>query len=190
MNDREIMHQALKTLLWANAEIDAWMFDGRGYGPEERPEIIKAVTALQERLAHCDHCGKRLGGEGDIHTCTPKPDAYGYASRLAVAIWEQHYKDVAPQWKPLDDLMGVLTQIDNMTTGLTRLAQPEQEPVAWMMQRGYATGHGDTTEDLLQELEWQVAEREREACAKLCAELHPGLSSQRVAEAIRARGQA
>lgn len=30
---------------------------------------------------------------------------------------------------------------------------------------------------------------EREACAKLCAELHPGLSSQRVAEAIRARGQ-
>ena len=40
-----------------------------------------------------------------------QPDAYGYASRLAVAIWEQHYKDVAPQWKPLDDLMGVLTQI-------------------------------------------------------------------------------
>ena len=31
---------------------------------------------------------------------------------------------------------------------------------------------------------------EREACAKLCAELHPGLSSQRVAEAIRAREQA
>ena len=60
-----------------------------------------------------------------------QPDAYGYASRLAVAIWEQHYKDVAPQWKPLDDLMGVLTQIDNMTSGLTRLAQPEQEPVAW-----------------------------------------------------------
>ena len=31
---------------------------------------------------------------------------------------------------------------------------------------------------------------EREACAKVCDELHPGLSSQRVAEAIRARGQA
>ena len=59
-----------------------------------------------------------------------QPDAYGYASRLAVAIWEQHYKDVAPQWKPLDDLRGVLPQIDNMTVGLTRLAQPEQEPVA------------------------------------------------------------
>jgi hypothetical protein len=47
-----------------------------------------------------------------------QPDGYGYALRLAVAIWEQHYKDVAPQWKPFDDLMGVLTQIDNMTSGL------------------------------------------------------------------------
>jgi hypothetical protein len=32
----------------------------------------KAILALRERLAHCDRCGKRLGGEGDIHTCTPK----------------------------------------------------------------------------------------------------------------------
>ena len=120
MNDREIMHQALKTLLWANAEIDAWMFDGRGYGPEERPEIIKAVTALQERLA-----------------------------------------------------------------------QPEQV-AAWMMQQGYATGHGDTIEDLLQELEWQVAEREREACAKVCDELFADVSPYSApdcAAAIRERGQ-
>ena len=39
---------------------------------------------------------------------------------------------------------------------------------AWMMSQGYATGHGDTVEDLLKELEWQIAEREREACAKVC----------------------
>ena len=41
---------------------------------------------------------------------------------------------------------------------------------AWMIQRSYATGHGDTTEDLLVELEWQVRESEREACAKVCEE--------------------
>ena len=29
---------------------------------------------------------------------------------------------------------------------------------------------------------------EREACAKVCEELHPGLATKRVAEAIRARG--
>lgn len=49
----------------------------------------------------------------------------------------------------------------------------------WMIQHGYATGHGDTMEDLLAELDWQIAENwnramingvetEREACAKVC----------------------
>ena len=42
---------------------------------------------------------------------------------------------------------------------------------AWMMRQGYATGHGDSIEKLLEELEWQIEERmrnEREACAKAC----------------------
>jgi hypothetical protein len=39
------------------------------------------------------------------------------------------------------------------------IRQEEREKVAaWMMARGYATGHGDTTEDLLKELAWQIAE--------------------------------
>ena len=37
----------------------------------------------------------------------------------------------------------------------------------WMMARGYATGHGDTIEDLLTELDWQIREQERKACAKV-----------------------
>jgi hypothetical protein len=60
------------------------------------------------------------------------------------------------------------------------VAAAEREKVArWMMERGYSTGHGDTTEDLLQELDWQIAENwnralingittEREACANVC----------------------
>jgi hypothetical protein len=48
------------------------------------------------------------------------------------------------------------------------VAAHEREKVAaWMMERGYATGHGDSVEDLLQELEWQIREQEREACAKV-----------------------
>jgi hypothetical protein len=35
----------------------------------------------------------------------------------------------------------------------------EREKLArWMIRHGYATGHGDTTEDLLSELDWQFAE--------------------------------
>lgn len=56
------------------------------------------------------------------------------------------------------------------------VAAAEREKVAhWMMTAGYATGHGDTTEDLLYELTWQSDERiaraitaEREECAKVC----------------------
>lgn len=49
-------------------------------------------------------------------------------------------------------------------------AAAEREKVAlWMAEQGYATGHGDTTEDLLKELKWQaaeqqVAEQERKEC--------------------------
>ena len=48
------------------------------------------------------------------------------------------------------------------------VAAAERERVAaWMMERGYATGHGDTIEDLLNELDWQIREQEREACTKV-----------------------
>jgi polysaccharide pyruvyl transferase WcaK-like protein len=57
-----------------------------------------------------------------------------------------------------------------------------QKIANWMMEQGYSTGHGDTIEDLLKELEWQIAENwtnalvkgvqtEREACAKICEDI-------------------
>jgi hypothetical protein len=39
-------------------------------------------------------------------------------------------------------------------------ASPERERLAkWMIQHGFATGHGDTFEDLLDAMTWQVAEK-------------------------------
>jgi hypothetical protein len=73
------------------------------------------------------------------------------------------------------------------------VAAAEREKVArWHIGSGYATGHGDTIEDLLVELEWQVRESEREACAKVCDEMdHNGVMiAAHCATAIRARGQA
>ena len=78
------------------------------------------------------------------------------------------------------------------------VAKHEREKLAaWMMRQGYATGHGDTVEDLLKELEWQIEERirnEREACAKVCDVLavHPEYASditKVAAQAIRARSE-
>jgi hypothetical protein len=53
------------------------------------------------------------------------------------------------------------------------MEQHERDKVArWMMERGYATGHGDTVEDMLDELDWQVRERERQRIEDLLMEQH------------------
>ena len=76
----------------------------------------------------------------------------------------------------------------------------------WMMQHGYATGHGDTMEDLLAELDIQIVENwnralingvktEREACAKVCdaydvaEDVNSSDTAEGISIAIRARGQ-
>ena len=89
---------------------------------------------------------------------------------------------------------------------IRKAVNAEREKVAkWMLRNGYATGHGDTTEDLLAELDWQFAESlnrelakgskiEREECAKVLDDLvldHPGradLTARQCAFAIRERG--
>jgi len=50
--------------------------------------------------------------------------AYREAVALANALWSQWYREDSPNWKPLPDLRGVISQIDNMTTGLSRTAAP------------------------------------------------------------------
>ena len=40
--------------------------------------------------------------------------------RLAVSIWEKHFRQDAPDWQPCDDAEGIVSQISNMLTELTR----------------------------------------------------------------------
>ena len=81
------------------------------------------------------------------------------------------------------------------------VAAVEREKVAqWMIQHCYATGHGETTEDLLAELDWQIEENwnlamingvetEREVCAVVCDKLGDEYANAAdCAQAIRARG--
>ena len=54
-----------------------------------------------------------------------------------------------------------------VTVGYMRqqIAAERNKVAQWMIDHSYATGHGDTVEDLLKELDWQVRESERNACA-------------------------
>ena len=93
------------------------------------------------------------------------------AVRIATALgWEPKR-----EWKTLTDAQyqDILKQtegcghlafyhlIEQALREANHMAQnAEREKVAnWMMRQGYATGHGDTVEDLLKELEWQAKER-------------------------------
>lgn len=73
---------------------------------------------------------------------------------------------------------------------------------AWMIQFGFATGHGDTMEQLVDALGSEIVDRieieidtEREACAKLLESRRSGANElmdatrEMEAYAIRARGQ-
>lgn len=62
-------------------------------------------------------------------------EAYGYASRLAEGIWRKHYQQEAPKWACFDNLMGVLTQIDNMVTGLTKKPDDDAARFRWLADR-------------------------------------------------------
>lgn len=53
-------------------------------------------------------------------------DELVYARNLATQMWFLFYRDDAPEWEPADDLLTVLTQIDNMVAGLSRLAVVEE----------------------------------------------------------------
>jgi pheromone shutdown protein TraB len=71
-------------------------------------------------------------------------------------------------------------------------AHERNKLAAWMIQFGFATGHGDTMEELVDALGTEIVDRidgeveaEREACAKLCDEAR----AARLAEQIRARGE-
>ena len=47
-------------------------------------------------------------------------DAKREAESLALFLWEKHYKDESPNFCLCDSVAGVISQIDNMTTGLSK----------------------------------------------------------------------
>ena len=118
----------------------------------------------------------------------PDPIAWVYQNANTehqYLVW--HKQEGGRNWTPLFTLQDVQDAI---------LAEREKL-AAWMTRQGYATGHGDTVEDLLKELEWQIEERirnEREACARVCEDAISSIQVGKnvctnLANIIRARGE-
>ena len=100
----------------------------------------------------------------------------GITSELVVSGWGEHWIDIPVHLERFAALV----------------AAAEREKVArGQIGSGDSTGHGETIEDLLTELEWQVRESEREACAKVAEAYEPRCDTcpSGVANAIRARSE-
>ena len=85
-----------------------------------------------------------------------------------------------------------ISNLENLERFAALVAAAEREKVAaWMHFNDYTTGHGDCIEDLLEEIQAQVAERERWECAEVAEAYEPtcDVCPKGVAAAIRARGE-
>jgi hypothetical protein len=163
MTDRDLIQQALDAL---EESVDTvrheYETDWRHKMPTRKAQLagmkagldahIAAIASLRERLAHCDRCGKKLGGEGDIHTCTPReqkrfeqwwdagddiPNDAPYTPdtpiQFAWAGWQAALAQPEQEPDPIGDAQ------DRLIAEMA--AQPEQEPVAWVCYG--APGHRD-----------------------------------------------
>jgi hypothetical protein len=84
-------------------ECEKWQYDA----PQDSYEY-RALYAAPPALSHSTQ-----GAAKEME------EALKYATGLACSLAIKHYSELH-QWKPLPDLIGVLTQIDNMTTGMSR----------------------------------------------------------------------
>jgi len=99
-------------------------------------------TNIKDRLFTVEQAGFRLGTGGADHLAsyagwsllknsireqeaqiaalqTELAEAENYATNLANVLYEKHWSHQA-EWELLPNLIGVLTQIDNMTAGLSQ----------------------------------------------------------------------
>lgn len=102
---------------------------------EKREELGKLIEALgvmmvgtvRERF-HQIAAQLRADGERIKALEEALARATEYAQNLAVSMAKEHYayQPDESSWRVQDDLVLVLTQIDNMTTGLVRAGPPEE----------------------------------------------------------------
>lgn len=83
-------------------------------------DSVAMLRELLDEYPAPNFTAERAALTAAIAALEAQASALAYATRLAAAMHRDHYAEDAPQWEPFPDLMGVLSQIGNMLTGLAR----------------------------------------------------------------------
>jgi hypothetical protein len=127
MKDEDVSPEVIERVaraMWDTEHLQSWD------GPQRPGTIITdfdrdvyrrharaAIAALSpDNADHIAGAGKMVSDNAGDEV-TEAELALREATALAVALHSQHYSHV-PQWRPLNDIRGVISQIDNMVAGM------------------------------------------------------------------------
>lgn len=118
---------------WDRSVAERWREKGWPVTP-----IYATPVAAHADMRECRHCGWMCAPNAAkskrwyplAEPVAAQAMELEYATSLAVHLHQRYYTDKAPNWKPFSDLRGVLSQIDNMISGLPApVAAQASEPV-------------------------------------------------------------
>ncbi len=134
---------------------------------EHHPKVYQAAEALRQALDDKPAVKTYAGGKPNY--CTPNVDAVNMTQDRVDEMAKGEHEPVA--WVQPNGEIVVRTDYGGRLYYSEQNVYTAQKVAQWMIEQGYATGHGDTIEELLKELEWQAAERERDACVTVCCDM-------------------
>jgi hypothetical protein len=124
----------------ACAEKDALLAEAQAFVEQAEQAGCDRCERHRDETGHYPYCPVGEGTQAGVCSCNERPaqpppavdEAHLYASNLLESLVEKYGRP--PGWQPLPDLLGKLTQIDNVIAGLLRRAAQPPLPQRYRVQ--------------------------------------------------------
>ena len=84
--------------------------------------------------AHRRYAQATIDASGITRLTAERDAALAELRQLTGSIWKAEYRKTAPDWQPLPDLVGLITQLDNMYAGVREQRDAAREAL-WKIER-------------------------------------------------------
>ena len=134
------MKRPLEYALWCDCETDderaVFLHSGRAI----ETGVVAPILAPELAEVFMDRASLRAEVE---RLKAENTQANEWISRLAKLLWKKYYAEKAPEWGPFTDLVGVISQLDNMIAGMNEtMSSLEADAKLGRMMRAMPEGCG------------------------------------------------